>query len=1259
MALVITLILLSVTLVMAVAFLAMSRRERSAVTTATDTTTARLAADSALAAAQAEIIAHALATNTGLYDYHLLSSTNFLPGGYNQFTIGRVMPRPIVMMTNLTLRTNESRFYLDLNRNGRDDPASNSLAGDPEWIGVLERPDLPPGSTNKFLARYAFFALPAGNALDLNYIHNTTLNPNLTAASDGFFRNEGVGSWELNLSAFLADLNINEWNGVGSPYYYGRSVGSPNTGKSFEDAFSLLSWRYNANYLTLAPSPFLAENLFNAGLDVYAIGNLMTTVALPAPLSPSTPVSKNWAGSDSTNRFFALPSELFDSARSSANFVSHLTNAINTDSYTFYRMLDQIGTDTTADDSRMNLNYNNLDPYVYTFGGNTYTNAPSETNLIAWTPLGFFTNAANRLLTNYTAIWLAANSSNYVATFGTNTPFGVTGIPVLVSNRFVYTPAVNRLLQLAANIYDATTNNTVALGKNYPSVFRPTFWVTNQGGFNNVYINGYTYVAGVGGPADATYFSSPRDVSYVASVVSGSVDPKVNIYDVPWIIGAKKGFPSFNQFSLVNVASVTRKLEVVRSANGANKFTMPTATNQMYSFSISNVLGCSLWNSYANDFNGNLTVFAQANLNQVLTNSESSSDPLPIYLPQFYNTTAIMVTNFSTTNFTVWPKVGWVSSPPDTQLNSNSFMVALDANVSMFTNAIYRFANPAIGVASPHFDPSMLNYQGGGTPPLPRFYLSTTNQLQVFILDVANGRTNVIDYVHFTQTTTNLDLNAELADPDSANGDPAYMWSTNLIGGVPSGVVNQLAVSGAQTPTPTPAPNRPNFWQAPPGMPASAGNTPDAEKAFFGGFFRGPVGGIYEYNGKRYTNTLLRMQAPYTPTRVIYNYQTWQANDPLVHYLASDLAYSEPHVTGLNHLDDTYLAVIPKVLPLSLKPMIASTHFAPWGGAGWLAALANVETNASRLEFKDTLVWRPDNWDFPTGKLPTPGWLGRVHRGTPWQTVYLKASDVRDIAHGVNTWTNWTGNARLFDATNSAPVSDHALFDLFTTKISDNARYGVLPVNVGSGVTNLDRGLAAWSALFSGVVVLSNSSAGLAPGTTPSIAWFTNSPAGSLGGVSSPVGLMVSNINVLRTNIVNRDGVVGTFEHLGDILRAPLLTEQSPFLNLSDTTGISDELYEWVPQQVMGLLRIPPLPRYVVYCYGQALRPAPNSVYLGGGVNFGMVTNYQVVAESAARAVIRVDKYVVLNTNIITGVVTQVGTNYSTTIESYNVMGPD
>ena len=46
------------------------------------------------------------------------------------------------------------------------------MVGDPEWIGVLQRPDQPYGPNNPFVARYAFIAVPVGNTLDLNAIHN-------------------------------------------------------------------------------------------------------------------------------------------------------------------------------------------------------------------------------------------------------------------------------------------------------------------------------------------------------------------------------------------------------------------------------------------------------------------------------------------------------------------------------------------------------------------------------------------------------------------------------------------------------------------------------------------------------------------------------------------------------------------------------------------------------------------------------------------------------------------------------------------------------------------------------------------------------------------------------------------------------------------------------------------------------------------------------------------------------------------------------
>ena len=103
-------------------------------------------------------------------------------------------------------------------------------------------------------------------------------------------------------------------------------------------------------------------------------------------------------------------------------------------------------------------------------------------------PLDFFTNAADRLLKAYTAQWaviyytnddgtlLVTNNPSFVATFNGTNAFGVTDIPVLISNQFVYTPAVNRLLQLAANMY--RRDDDQSLSGHLPPGLLTWFWRT-------------------------------------------------------------------------------------------------------------------------------------------------------------------------------------------------------------------------------------------------------------------------------------------------------------------------------------------------------------------------------------------------------------------------------------------------------------------------------------------------------------------------------------------------------------------------------------------------------------------------------------------------------------------------------------------------------------------------------------------------------------------------------------------------------------
>jgi hypothetical protein len=56
----------------------------------------------------------------------------------------------------------------------------------------------------------------------------------------------------------------------------------------------------------------------------------------------------------------------------------------------------------------------------------------------------------------------------------------------------------------------------------------------------------------------------------------------------------------------------------------------------------------------------------------------------------------------------------------------------------------------------------------------------------------------------------------------------------------------------------------------------------------------------------------------------------------------------------------------------------------------------------------------------------------------------------------------------------------------------------------------------------------------------------------------------------------------------------------------------------------MSLLTLNQSPRFVIYSFGQTLHPANNSLVTGGTFN-GLCTNYQITAEIATRAVVRVD----------------------------------
>ncbi|HTV38937.1 MAG TPA: hypothetical protein VMF08_00065 [Candidatus Sulfotelmatobacter sp.] len=1366
-ALVITLILLAVTLVMAIAFLAISRRERGSVSTYSDMATAKYAADAALAKAENRIVSQIL-TTTNPYVFSLMVSTNYInptgffrgvanptnvnyayyaPGG----PVGALQtadleqnianlfydPRPPVFYGS-----NDFRYYLDLNRNGRYDTNGVVIAmdnegnallntngtpiylqevGDPEWIGILEHPDQPHGPNNPFIARFCYLVVPA-NSLDLNFDHNQALNPAMQsggslAGGDGYFRNQNVGTWENNLAAFLADLNTNIWDpqGFGNQYQY-RQPAEPNLGYAFNDAFSLLTNRY-ANLYALQPSvqKLYGANGVNAfeddGIDAYTIGPLQNTFDIN--YSPYNYAADFWVGADNTNNFFT-PDDLFNTNKT-AGFGIRLQNAgvnvLNADGtagttvstydrYTFYRMLAQLGTDTAPAQGKINLNYQNA-VVNYDFNsadvpGTVATNIsiiPNyETNFISWQPQDFFTAAANQLLQAYTKEWFELSPSNYMQNyFGITEPyytnldglgvtniqyygqinqipsFGITNIPVYMFGSFVYTPAVNRLLQLAANIYDSTTNSMTGISSNYPSVFRPVFWKTNEYNYflgryyTNIYIRGYQYVqepvvlsSSVSGSLADTILSTPFEVTDPRLPFGYSV---TNVWGVPWIVGAKKAFPNFNGFELDDVFFIERKLQFTRSNITANEPRTYT-TNQMYMMGISNSFAMDDWNSYATAYNNPVTVYGQDILSVGLTNNQNFS-----------------ITNLYSTNV-AQAYQPWYADQFMLPFGTNvTIMQNLNPNSPPSTNSLYMYYTNSTAVTfggysfkGPCFIPNSLNptnYLDAGTPPLPQFGLTTTNHLQAFMLDTTGGNIHILDYVQLGSMNSSLNVNQAISDPDE-NG----LWSTNFYSSstTPVGVVNQYLTSlNGNVPTEDQdGGGGGGQWVTTPVPGAGTDTTPPAQQALFSAFFAasdtapyaGAVGGYV-------TNLEPAIQAPFTPMREIVQRYVYQANDPLVHYLTSDLN---------DFVDDTSNKVNITAVQTNILTTIGklSDRYMPWGNQSPKGGLSGnqmpgaingipVDTDPYNLEYKDPLVWTSDNWDFPTNKYPTVGWLGRVHRGTPWQSVYLKSPDlwsvtqsssngVQNMPEGQETWQVWTGNPNADDAYNEDPLRDRLLFDLFTATPDDDATRGQVSVNIGADPNNPLppdplAGLASWSALLSGTPVFSNDAPNLAishdPGSEspspiygegwPSNTVLINQPMGVATNISA-LWAIVQGINSTRTNFPGLDGLKGVFEHVGDILAVPQLSVSSPFLNQSTVNqqeyGISDEMYEWLPQQMLGLMTVSGTPqnppRYVVYCYGQTLKPAPGGYVASPGQFFGLYTNYQVVAESAARVVIQV-----------------------------------
>ena len=1039
-ALIVTLILLSIITFMAVTFLVVSRHGAEQVTTITQQDIAQDAAKSAVDQAEARILATMLANDNGFY-MPLIVSTNyqspFYGGSTNVADVNYlnssgvplagnaylqmlnnllVLPRPPVFITTNFATANgklifppDFRFYNDLNRNGMFDsngpvlvedqfgnPAVNYV-GDPEWIGILEHPDQPHSRSNQFVARYCFTAQPIGNSLDINYIHNQAKESGM---QNGFLRDQGVGSWEINLAGFLNGLNPNYWDYSYSPTNTQGGVNlGPSSGNAFQDADSILQFRYNGSYNTLAPfyiPPYWNPNQYNQ-IDFYGNGNvngpsglLMTGYVPTAPFSANQNVP--WSGADGTNHLFDMQDWFMPQLNNTPVYPPNVLNSFsnrlaqagvgnapvpkfgdtNFNRYTYYRMLSQIGTDSAAETNKLNLNFINIGgisaashvPWSALVNGQI-----NGTNVTALFPgatitngaLAFFTEAANRLLAtqpNFIITNVVVNASGQP----TNTNYftlSTAYIPIYPTN--YYTPSVHRMLQQAANIYDATLNksNNPPFDFDYPSVFRPTFnyYITN--GFTNVYINGYVEVTtntDYNNPAFAFPDDLPAFINIASNLYSG------NVFGAPWVIGAKKGLPNFNQVSMQSFSQIARKVQIVKPSLAADRTTW--VTNIQYVVGITNQVAVQAWNSYSSTFTRPVTVGCFDSVAMVITNENGILKSVTAT-----NGSGLFGSGISVSNWAGYPL------PPTNQnypgLVQASFKIPMNLTTPFMPDSVYHAYGPLKNTFTivTNASTAPFNVTPFGSPsqfPLPEFGLNVTNRLRFAIVDKASGRT--IDYVQLTGMNSQRNLIAELQGND--NFGPGGLWATNRWNSTanstdPLDGVNYQVQASLQNP-PYNNPGYPSLtsadWQnALQYLPGAS--TVSAAVTSFGAF----------YNKQTNVNPQLSNQVPYTPTRQVSMFYTWQANDPLVHYTLGDLTgfgvlstnaqpsytYTNLVLTAINNINSRYR---PWMLP---------------------QGMASDDGYCFDMTIKDPQITRSDDWQFPTNAFPNIGWLGRVPSRAP------------------------------------------------------------------------------------------------------------------------------------------------------------------------------------------------------------------------------------------------------------------------------------
>ncbi|NDD65774.1 MAG: hypothetical protein EBZ36_17630, partial [Acidobacteria bacterium] len=341
-----------------------------------------------------------------------------------------------------------------------------------------------------------------------------------------------------------------------------------------------------------------------------------------------------------------------------------------------------------------------------------------------------------------------------------------------------------------------------------------------------------------------------------------------NYHGIPWVVGAKKGLPNFQEGFWQTRLQLTRRLRVLKS-NPLDALSRTNArpwddgrfsTEAQYRFDVVNSMGMDAWNSYQTFSNRTAVTLIATNYYDFAILDENEGVGA---LPKIRNT------GYRSASAVIAPG----------QWKPGQYLAPL--NTGFATNFVYD-----------HIRRVILNaYETNGgyvsaLAPAPRLSVAFTNRLVYALVDQPTGR--ILDMVTLKSVLfeTNVLRLFSYSAPGGAGISMSDFWATNRYSAgttVTRGVGTQLEGSLGLVPLGQ------DLWRDASGAGPVNSQVEFEKDGLYYFLFRQARRPSFQVTPQVVARFGGRVaQAGYTPSPVLLLTDRRQANDPLVHYTADD-----------------------------------------------------------------------------------------------------------------------------------------------------------------------------------------------------------------------------------------------------------------------------------------------------------------------------------------------------------------------------------